>query len=150
MNLTLYKVQDEFTDKSKFNQSLQDKLNEAQKNLNTNNKIVKVKDDTIEMLNIIVENKKKELLSIKNEIIELKLETGGESHKDVFKCNQCDYEPESKKGLKIHLARMHEVKCDKCGEMFGGERNLKTHMCRISIANPTCFNLYTKSWSLEN
>ena len=45
---------------------------------------------------------------------------------------------------------MHEVKCDKCGEMFGGERKMKTHMFRISIANPTFFNSYTKSWYLEN
>ena len=107
-------------------------------------KLVQDKDDTIDMLDMIVETKKSELTSLKKGIIKLQPEAGGETCKDIFKCDQCDYVTESKKGLKIHLTRMHEIKCDQCGEMFGGKTKLKTHMCRIPITNPISHNLYMK------
>ena len=148
--LALKKVKEEAVEKSKCNQSIKDKLLEVQENLKATKKLAQEKDDTIDMLNIIVENKKSELCSLKNEIIELQPEAGGETFEDTFKCDQCDYVSKSKKGLKIHLTRMHEIKCDQCGEMFGGETKLKTHMCRIPITNPISHNLYMKNWFIAN
>ena len=92
------------------------------------------------MLNINIENKKSELTSLKKEIIEL----GVDSCSSSFKCEQCDFTTESEKGLKIHVGRMHEVKCDKCNEKFGGEHKFKTHMCIIIVTNPTLDSLYMK------
>ena len=45
---------------------------------------------------------------------------------------------------------MHEVKCDKCNEKFGGENKFKTHMRRICVKNPTVDSLYMKNWFLPN
>ena len=90
----------------KEKQSLQDQLKESKKKLENVNDLMREKDDTIEMLNINIENKKSELTTLKKEIIEL----GVDSCSSSFKCEQCDFTTESEKGLKIHVGRMHEVK----------------------------------------
>ena len=65
-------------------------------------------------------------------------------------CKQCDFTAESEKGLKIHMARKHAVKCDKCDETFHGALKLSTHMCRIQVENPAHKHFYTKNWFIEN
>ena len=123
------KEQEKFHKISREKQSLQDQLKEARKKLESVNDTVKEKDDTIDMLNI---------------------SCSCESCSTSFSCEQCDFTTVSEKGLKIHVGRMHEVKCDKCNEKVGGEHKLKTHMCRIIVANPTIDSLYMKNWYLPN
>ena len=61
-------------------------------------------------------------------------------------CDQCDFKCESNKGLKIHMGKMHEEECPECNELFGGELKLKTHMCRVHVANPSFKHFYMKNW----
>ena len=97
---------------SREKQSIQDQLKEVKTKIKSVNEVVKEKEDTIEMLNIIVENKNLELAKLKDEFVELKNSMSGESYSNSFKCDQCDFTTESKNGLKIHMGRMHEAKCD--------------------------------------
>ena len=49
---------------------------------------------------------------------------------ESFKCNECDFESSSKKGLKVHETRKHlqKYKCNLCEESFVSEREQKVHM----------------------
>ena len=146
----LNKAKESNSELSKNHQGCKDKVKENQKTIQKVNRLMREKDDTIDMLNIIVENKKSELVNLKKELIDQKTDSSNKSSSDTFKCDQCEYTTESINGLKIHKGRMHEIKCDVCDEMFGGERKLKTHICRNHIENPTCGKLYTKSWNSPN
>ena len=99
------------------------------------------KDTKIEMLNMTVENKKIEITQLKKEIIE-----SDDSVKLKIDCEECEFQTESDKGLKIHIGRMHEVKCKLCGEKFAGERKLLTHTFRVHVTNPTNCSFYMKDW----
>ena len=56
--------------------------------------------------------------------------------KEKFKCDKCDFECNSKHGLKVHLTRKHTNitnekfprKCDLCENKFGNHAELKRHM----------------------
>ena len=65
-------------------------------------------------------------------------------------CDQCDFNTESEKGLKIHMGRKHEVKCSGGSEKFAGDSKLKTHMCRQHISNPSSDQLYMKNWFVKD
>ena len=56
----------------------------------------------------------------------------------------------SEKGMKIHMGKMHEIKCKTCNEKFAGESKLKSHMCRLHIGNPSNDTLYMKEWYIKN
>ena len=60
-------------DLSRKKPSLQNRLNKALEKLKSANQSVREKEDTIDMLNIIVENKKSELNILKEELIEQKM-----------------------------------------------------------------------------
>ena len=61
-------------------------------------------------------------------------------------CEECEFQTESDKGLKIHIGRMHEVKCKLCGEKFAGERKILKHTCRVHVTNPSNCSFYMKDW----
>ena len=48
---------------------------------------------------------------------------------ELFKCNECEFESGSKKGLKVHETRIHGVKfkCDLCEKSFDSQRDQKIH-----------------------
>ena len=48
---------------------------------------------------------------------------------ELFKCNECEFESGSKKGLKVHETRIHgqTFKCDLCEKMFVSTRDQKIH-----------------------
>ena len=55
---------------------------------------------------------------------------------EAFQCEHCDFETEFKNGLKIHIARMHKVKCDECELEFKNKECLKRHKeIKTTISN---------------
>lgn len=52
-----------------------------------------------------------------------------EVEESLFKCDQCDYETKSEKGLNIHKKRKHTIKtiCDICDQQFNSVRDMKIH-----------------------
>ena len=52
--------------------------------------------------------------------------------RDKFTCALCDFTTESNLGLKIHIGKMHEVKCDTCSEKFNKEISYR-HTCVESM-----------------
>ena len=48
---------------------------------------------------------------------------------ELFKCNECEFESGSKKGLKVHETRIHgqKFKCDLCEKSFDSKRDQKIH-----------------------
>ena len=54
----------------------------------------------------------------------------------AFKCKMCDFESNSKSGLKTHIARKHTnysendvpIKCEVCDEKLKNEKDMKDHM----------------------
>ena len=129
------------------NQSLKDQLTQQIKKLKGVNDSLKDREDIIDMLNLDVENKNSELDALREKMIQHPKEV---VQSKTFTCNQCDYTSESEKGIKIHMGRKHEVKCDKCNEKFGGDQKLRTHMCRIHVTNPTYKSIYIKDWYLRS
>ena len=133
------------------NQSVNDQLKVALNKLEEAKKLIGEKDDTVEILNSIVPNTKLELTSLEDKITELKSGVSiSEPCSVAFTCDQCNFTSESNKGLNIHMGRMHEVKCDKCNEKFGGDLKFETHMCRIQVTNPTFNSIYMKNWYIQN
>lgn len=52
-----------------------------------------------------------------------------ESEVEIFKCNECNFETKSERGLNIHKKRKHHQKtiCDICDEHFDSAREVKIH-----------------------
>ena len=128
-------------------QSLLDKVKEGLKKVEEIKKANGEKDETIEMLNAIIDNKNSEIQKLKDEKTVPPI---SELLPNTHTCEQCDFRSESEKGLKIHMGRMHEVTCDACNEKFAGQKKLNTHMCRIHLKNPSIEFLYMKNWYLKH
>ena len=106
---------------------------------------LKDEDDDKEVLKNIVKNKEEMILTLKSELDSSKA-TPVAISMPLNSCDQCDFKSESNKGLKIHMGKMHEAECPECNEIFGGELKLKTHMCRVHVANPSFKHFYMKNW----
>ena len=79
-------------------QSSKDKLAMAKKQIDDLKKSVLEKDTDIEMLNLIVENKNTEIISLKQEIIESEAASSDEPSSAMITCEQCEFRTESDKG----------------------------------------------------
>ena len=102
------------------------------------------------MLNMTIKNKKIEITQLRKDIIESEdALINGDRCPLKINCEQCEFQTESEKGLKIHMGRMHEVKCKLCGEKFAGESKLQTHTCRVHVTNPSNSSFYMKNWYLD-
>ena len=60
------------------------------------------------------------------------------------KCGSCDFESDDEENLNVHVKSKHEFSCEICELTFKYEEKLKTHMCRLTVANPTCGDYYTQ------
>ena len=47
--------------------------------------------------------------------------------KDNFKCDHCEFITKHKNGLKIHIGRVHKLKCEDCDQNFQDEECLQRH-----------------------
>ena len=126
-----------------------DKIKEENENkFNNFEKLLAEKDDRIRNLEQSVEKKfemfEKSLNSLKQCVAEkdlyiekLEQRLTSKPDKDIIKiqCSKCDYEGNSKHGLKVHMAKKHTTiekinsnKCDLCEEEFRNCNDLKRHM----------------------
>ena len=69
---------------------------------------------------------------------------------EIYNCDECDFVCEVQKDQRVHIKLKHEAQCENCKEMFVGMHNIKNHMCRIFLKNPTSGDFYTKNWYLNN
>ena len=133
---------------------LQAQMNKLKSKVEQSEKSSKAKDDNIELLESIIRNKDSEIAKIKSEMdstISQKPDNlESNSEKNNLSCDQCDFTTENAKGLKIHMGKMHEVKCETCNDKFAGESKLKTHMCRLHVDNPSSTKFYMKNWYIKN
>ena len=139
---------EEFTDNELRKDFLQDQLSKTKIKIAKIETILKEKNDNLEILEKIVENKDLEIDKLRSEL---------ESHYSrqnteatIHFCMQCNFTSESDKGLKIHMGKMHELKCLDCDGTFAGESKLKTHMCRLHVVNPASTFFYMKNWYIKN
>ena len=116
------------------------------------------KDDKINTLERLIKDKDVEIESLKNRLREVNIfqldgdftiddesestndstdqeSVGDTSHVEVqsnsqegFKCDYCDFSTENRKGLKIHIGRIHKLKCGDCDLNFQDEECLHRHM----------------------
>ena len=49
------------------------------------------------------------------------------NNEEVFQCDTCDFLTKHKNGLKIHVARIHNFKCDQCEVTFKNGECLERH-----------------------
>ena len=115
------------------NQSLTDRFKESKKKVDNLDNIVYEKDNTIILLEKMIDNLKEELNALKKESLKDDSHACHVASLSIFKCEECDFKTENEKGLKIHMGKMHEVKYDTCEEKFGGENKLRSHMCRVHM-----------------
>ena len=97
-------------------------------------KLIKEKDS---LISILVEKVKliEEKLAIDDEAVEDTTENIAEDIQvrketvEIFKCNLCEFESNSKKGVHIHIKKKHgeKFKCDSCDEVFESETEKKIH-----------------------
>ena len=125
------------------NQSLKDKMKVKLDKIEELQKVNLEKDDTIEMLNAIVNNKNLDEQTARTESSVKELD-------NCFTCDQCDFTSVSSEGIKIHMGRVHEVICDTCHAKFGGLTKLRNHMCRIHVVNPLSEFYYMKNWYVKH
>ena len=50
----------------------------------------------------------------------------------------------------MHVKSKHEFSCEICELTFKYEEKLQTHMCRLTLTNPTCGDYYPNHWILVN
>lgn len=93
---------------------------ESKKKVDSLNKSRCEKDDAIKVLETINDNRVFELNALKKESIKYKSVICHVPSVSIFNCEECDFNTENDKGLKIHMGKMHEVKCKICEETFGG------------------------------
>ena len=67
--------------------------------------------------------------------MENKLNEKPDKNATKVKCNKCDFEGNSKHGLKVHMARKHTIhldnksrKCELCEQEFENEKEMKKHL----------------------
>ena len=73
-----------------------------------------------------------------------------ESVPSTSKCGSCDFESDDEEDLHVHVKSKHNFSCEICELTFQYEKKLRTHMCRLTVTNPTCGDYYTKNWILVN
>ena len=44
-----------------------------------------------------------------------------------YNCEECKFESTSQKGLRIHVGKMHYIKCEQCQELFKEKEQLRKH-----------------------
>ena len=66
-----------------------------------------------------------------------------------FECDQCEHKDDDEPSLKQHMKQHHEVKCDKCIEIFHVLRKLNNYMCRVQLKDPEYLHLYMKNTSAK-
>ena len=133
------------------NQSLNDKLIKASNKVDELKKQTVEKEDLIEILNKTVENKTIEVGNLGQQLSDFTCNLPTVDLKShLISCDQCEFTTESKAGLKIHMGKKHEEKCDVCDERFAGSTKLKTHICRVHVTNPTYGSLYVKNWYINH
>ena len=47
---------------------------------------------------------------------------------ETYPCDQCEFKTEKKKGLKVHIGRVHSMKCKSCKEVFILKENFERHL----------------------
>ena len=67
----------------------------------------------------------------------------------TLKCGSCEYECY----INVHVKTKHtfslNLKCEDCELTFNNEVELQTHMCRITVLNPTSGDYYKTNWILS-
>ena len=76
-----------------------------------------------------------EKLSIDNDTVNQITEKFTHEKENIFKCENCEFETNSKRGLQIHRKRKHEkkFKCKLCDEVFESETECRIHKKSHSI-----------------
>ena len=124
--------------------------------------IQKQSEETILMLENVVETEKlkvNEILCYKScdkceKSSEVNCETniqkekfhGTEDAPSTSKCGSCDYQSDDENDMNTHVKIKHAFNCEVCKLIFKNEVKLQTHVCRITITNPTYGEFYTKNW----
>ena len=73
-----------------------------------------------------------------------------ESVPSTSKCGSCDFESDDEENLNVHVKSKHIFSCEICKLTFQNEKKLQTHMCRLTVTNPTCGDYYPNHWILVN
>ena len=74
---------------------------------------------------------------------------GTEDAPSTSKCGSCDYESDNENDVNKHFKIKHAFVCDVCELIFKNEVKLNTHVCRITVANPTYGDYYIKNWIIS-
>lgn len=111
----------------------------VEKNLESNKEVI----DRIKNIEKLIAEKDAKITNLENKmkLIEEKLSIDKETvnqiteKETIFKCEYCEFETNSKKGIQIHRKRKHEKKfeCDLCGEVFYSETECRIHKKSHSI-----------------
>ena len=80
--------------------------------------------------------------------IELDNKTSDKQDGNKFKCDLCDFQSNSKQGLKTHISRKHtnyneealSIKCDVCTREFKCSKEFKKHMICHSFTDSSILN----------
>ena len=80
------------------------------------------------------------------------------SYKDNFKCEHCDYETSSERGLNIHIKRKHTnldtnnypVECDFCDFKLNSESEMKFHLKNEHTSTDTSFKCLDCDFCADN
>ena len=62
------------------------------------------------------------------------------------KCGSCEYESDDENDLYKHVKSNHGFVCKVCNLIYKNEVKFQTHVCRVTIINPTYGDYYTKNW----
>ena len=118
-------------------------LKQAKMRLSNLEKGDKEKDDNLIMLEMTLNNRDLEIKHLKIEL---------ESMKTCIKCKECDFTCNLESDLKSHAESIHQHFCSHCSCAYVGEKNLKKHLCRIFLCNPSCpeRGFYAKDWFERN
>ena len=120
------------------------KLKEVEKKLNKHEQECKEKDNNLLVLQSTVENRSLEVQKLQNEL--QLAEQNVVKTPVVYTCKECRYSTESDEDSKIHMGELNEQICHHCNCNFADEKELKNHMCRIHVNNPSSELFYMKNW----
>eukprot|EP00092_Neocalanus_flemingeri_P101020 GFUD01129097.1.p1 GENE.GFUD01129097.1~~GFUD01129097.1.p1 ORF type:complete len:757 (-),score=228.74 GFUD01129097.1:250-2439(-) len=87
---------------------------------------------------------------------EVQLDDDDENHLEVFNCEECNFDCDSREGLNRHM-KLHdpsrEFPCDECGLRFMKERHVfihaRIHTGEKPFSCDLCMSCFAESWSLK-
>ena len=116
---------------------------------NTELEVLQRKIETIET-RVIFDQKDSDLesettFSEVEQLVSESSNTCSESEDEDYPCDQCDFRTKKKNGLKVHIGRVHSMKCKSCGEVFilkeKFERHFKLEIMMENICETACDDL---------